>query len=89
MTRVEDVIRSQESIESRSDFSHRAATGRTGLRARIAAGFAALWSVLPGWRPAARIARLPGIRGLLELAYRGFLPARPFLARMVGRFSKG
>jgi len=53
-----------------------------------AAGFAALWSVLPAWRPAARIARLPGVRGVLELAYRGFLPVRPFLARVVGRFSK-
>lgn len=50
-----------------------------------AAGFAALWSVLPGWRPLARIARLPGVRAMLELAYRGFLPVRPYLARMMGR----
>ncbi|WP_372422568.1 thiol-disulfide oxidoreductase DCC family protein [Salinarimonas chemoclinalis] len=50
-----------------------------------AAGFARLWRVLPAWRPAAAIARLPGVRTLLELAYRGFLPLRPHLARMLER----
>lgn len=50
-----------------------------------AAGFATLWNTLPGWRPLARIARLPGVGWLLERAYRGFLPVRPYLARLVGR----
>ncbi|WP_029031915.1 thiol-disulfide oxidoreductase DCC family protein [Salinarimonas rosea] len=52
-----------------------------------AAGFARLWGVLPAWRPAAALARLPGVRTLVELAYRGFLPLRPYLARMLGRRS--
>ncbi|MGP9819830.1 thiol-disulfide oxidoreductase DCC family protein [Salinarimonas sp. NSM] len=50
-----------------------------------AEGFARLWRVLPAWRPAAAVARLPGVGWLLELAYRGFLPLRPHLARLVAR----
>lgn len=42
-----------------------------------AKAFVALWSVLPGWRWLARVASLPGITPLLELAYRGFLTIRP------------
>ncbi len=52
-----------------------------------AAGFVALWATLPRWRVLALIARLPGVVPLLELAYRGFLPLRPYLARLAGRLS--
>ena len=48
-----------------------------------AAGFAALWAVLPRWRLLARLARLPGVLRLGEMAYRLFLPIRPWIARLV------
>lgn len=62
---------------------------RNGALHSGAAGFARLWRTLPGWRLAARVAAAPGVRTLLELAYRGFLPIRPALARLVGRFGGG
>ncbi|WP_438991797.1 thiol-disulfide oxidoreductase DCC family protein [Lentibacter sp.] len=50
-----------------------------------ARGFVAIWSVLPRWRWAAGFARWPAVTPLLELAYRGFLPLRPWLARILAR----
>ncbi|MEJ1933154.1 DUF393 domain-containing protein [Nostoc sp. NIES-2111] len=47
-----------------------------------APAFVAIWETLPAWRPAARLARLPGVVSLLELGYRLFLPARPLLSRL-------
>ena len=46
-----------------------------------AAAFVALWLVMPGWRWLGRMARLPGVTPVLELAYRGFLRVRPCLQR--------
>ncbi|WP_205626903.1 thiol-disulfide oxidoreductase DCC family protein [Pseudoponticoccus marisrubri] len=47
-----------------------------------ARAFVAIWEVLPRWRWAARIAGLPGMPTVLELAYRAFLPVRPLLSRI-------
>jgi 3-demethoxyubiquinol 3-hydroxylase len=54
-----------------------------GSRLDGAAAFVAMWERLPGWRWLARIARLPGVMPLLELAYRGFLKVRPGVQRLV------
>jgi predicted DCC family thiol-disulfide oxidoreductase YuxK len=56
-----------------------------GVLVSGAAGFAALWAVLPRWRILARIAALPGVTGLGEIAYRLFLPLRPWIARWAPR----
>lgn len=45
-------------------------------------GFVHLWRVLPApWPLFGRVAGLPGLLQLLELAYRAFLPVRPWLQR--------
>ena len=50
-----------------------------------AAGFAEVWRALPGWRWLARLSDLPGMLWLMERAYRGFLPIRPYISRAFGR----
>ena len=54
-----------------------------GALASGARGFAALWAVLPRWRILAHLARLPGVISLGEVAYRLFLPLRPWIARLL------
>ena len=58
------------------------ADGRIESGARA---FIALWERLPYWRWLARFGRLPGVAGLMELAYRGFLRVRPAMQRWAGR----
>ena len=58
-------------------FHVRAADGRWW---HGAAAFARLWQALPGaWHWAGRLAALPPLVWVLELAYRAFLPLRPWL----------
>lgn len=63
--------------------------GHDGLLLSGAAAFVAVWSTLPRWKWAARLAALPGIMMMLEIAYRLFLPVRPILSSLVGRFTRG
>ncbi|MGL4438303.1 MAG: thiol-disulfide oxidoreductase DCC family protein [Bosea sp. (in: a-proteobacteria)] len=63
---------------------------RTGSGALVsgAAAFVVVWAHLPSWRWAARAAALPGVLALLELGYRLFLPARPTLVAMFGKWQR-
>ncbi|MCK0104497.1 DUF393 domain-containing protein [Pseudohalocynthiibacter sp. F2068] len=49
-----------------------------------ARAFVAVWAALPGWAWAARLAKIPGVIPVLEVAYRGFLPVRPALSKVAG-----
>ena len=44
-----------------------------------ASAFVHVWSLLPGWRHLARMARLPGVTPLMEMTYRLFLHLRPWM----------
>ena len=59
--------------------------GNDGLLLSGAAAFVAVWHTLLRWRLAARLAGLPGIIEILEVAYRLFLPVRPALSKLFGR----
>ena len=50
-----------------------------------AAAFVEVWTRLPRWRWAARLAGLPGVTLLLEVGYRLFLPIRPYLSKAFGK----
>ena len=50
-----------------------------------AAAFVEVWTRLPRWRWAARLAGLPGVTPLLEVSYRLFLPIRPYLSKAFGK----
>ena len=50
-----------------------------------AKAFVGLWSRLPGWRWAARLANTPGVTPALEFSYRLFLPMRPTISRIIAR----
>jgi predicted DCC family thiol-disulfide oxidoreductase YuxK len=63
-------------------FHVRAADGRL---LSGAAAFVEIWSRLPPWRWAARLASWPGVLTLLEAGYRLFLPFRPLISRLFGR----
>jgi demethoxyubiquinone hydroxylase (CLK1/Coq7/Cat5 family)/predicted DCC family thiol-disulfide oxidoreductase YuxK len=59
-----------------------------GSRLDGAAAFIAMWRRLPGWRWLARIAQLPGMPFLFEVAYRGFLRVRPTMQRIAVHLEK-
>jgi predicted DCC family thiol-disulfide oxidoreductase YuxK len=50
-----------------------------------APAFVEVWTRLPRWRWAARVASLPGALIALEWGYRMFLPVRPFISHFFGR----
>lgn len=53
-----------------------------------AAAFVALWATLPGWRWLARLAKLPGMTALMELAYRFLLLLRPSIQKVARAFER-
>ena len=85
-----DVSQTDHSLES--DLDRDTALSRFHVRRSDgqlvsgAAAFVSIWSQLPRWQWAARIAKLPGITMLLEGGYRLFLPARPTLAWVFMKF---
>jgi predicted DCC family thiol-disulfide oxidoreductase YuxK len=58
---------------------------RNGQLLSGAAAFVEVWSRLPSWRWAARVAALPGAIAALEGGYRLFLPIRPSISRLFGK----
>ena len=50
-----------------------------------AAAFVEVWTRLPRWCWAGRVASLPGALIALEWGYRIFLPVRPFISHFFGR----
>ncbi len=66
--------------QARARFHVRDAQGRL---ASGAAAFLILWSHLPAWRGLAWLRHVPGLPIVAEIAYRAFLPLRPWIARRV------
>lgn len=52
-------------------------------------GFATLWRAVPGWGWLGRLEGVPGIRAVMEGAYRVFLRLRPGLVRLFVRLQRG
>jgi predicted DCC family thiol-disulfide oxidoreductase YuxK len=52
-----------------------------------ARAFIEVWETLPGWQWAASVAKIRGVLPVLEIGYRAFLPIRPFISKVMGRFS--
>jgi predicted DCC family thiol-disulfide oxidoreductase YuxK len=81
---------SQSSQDPAGDLSHQQAMARFHVRSSDgtlrsgAAGFALLWRSLPGFRWIGVVAGWRPVTAMLELGYRGFLPLRPVLARLLG-----
>lgn len=51
-----------------------------------ARAFVHVWQQLPGWRWFGNIAAVTGPVHVMEIFYRMFLPLRPLVVRLVGRF---
>ena len=59
---------------------------RDGYIASGVDAFTLVWKELPTWKRTASIASLPGPKAALRIAYRLFLPIRPLVSCLFGRF---
>lgn len=84
---------SKDDLAPEPDLSKESAMSRLHVRlsdGRLvsgALGFVEIWKTLPRWRRAAWMASLPGVVSMMEVAYRLFLPIRPFLSKVFARLS--
>ena len=74
-----------EGISAESAMARFHVTTAKGQTLSGARAFVALWASLPRWRWLAAVVGLPGVIHVAELAYRGFLPLRPHIARLMRR----
>ncbi len=76
-------LRSDLTVEdAMSRFHVRKANGEL-LSGAIA--FAEIWRIVPGWKWAFRLARIPGVLPIIEFSYRAFLVVRPTISRLAAR----
>lgn len=84
---------SKDDLTAEPDLSTESAMSRLHVRlsdGRLvsgALGFVEIWKTLPRWHRVARIASLPGVVSMMEVAYRLFLPIRPFLSKVFARLN--
>jgi predicted DCC family thiol-disulfide oxidoreductase YuxK len=50
-----------------------------------ARAFVEVWRALPGWSWASRLANIPGVLHVMEVAYRISLVVRPVISKLAGR----
>ena len=82
---------SVEHAELGSDLTSEKAMSRFHVRKQDgellsgARAFVEVWRALPGWSWASRLANIPGVLHVMEVAYRSSLVVRPVISKLAGR----